>query len=501
MSKGAIWTIILLMSAGVIGSFFIQLYWINYSLELNESKFDQNVFSALSNVAAQLERMDQVRQSTDLLNLYGETVSIDWDEVARNPYSSHDYSLTANILERLIGLDTVSILDSEILLDGGIWQFAGGRQYDRGVELENRIEPPILDQLLNVELENRNIKTDYSYGVYSNKDKSFVIDDGKYTVTIGGGEASPAEIEPGSFSSLLNSRYRVQLFVDSRGALGNLIIHFPGKSRFIWEDAWVTLLGSIIFTTLILFCFGYTVFVVFRQKQVSEMKNDFINNMTHEFKTPIATISLAVDSIGSPKISSDPQKVNRFASVIKQENQRMLNQVEKVLQMALIDRKKFNIKSEMVDIHKLIEKCTGHFTFVVQKRNGSIMTNLNAKDPVIRGDYMHIENVINNLLDNACKYSPENPEIKVRTLDTPNWIEVKVSDNGVGLSPDARKNIFDKFYRVHTGNLHDVKGFGLGLTYVKAMMIAHKGEIDVESTLGKGSVFTLKFPRNFETIN
>nr|MBS0036571.1 HAMP domain-containing histidine kinase [Saprospiraceae bacterium] len=499
MNKFAIWTIILLMSAGVIGSFFIQLYWINYSLELNESKFDQNVYSALSNVAAQLERIDQVRQSTEILNLYGETVSIDWDDVAKSPYSSHDYSVTANVLGRLLQIDSASILNPANLLEGGIWSLSGVSSYRDTLALEERIDPSTLDQLLEVEFENRNFQTEYHYGVYSEKENSFVIDDGKYTVAIDLGEASKAEIDPGVLNSLSNSRYRVRLFVGNQGSPGALIIHFPDRSQFIWEDTWVTLLGSILFTALILFCFGYTVYVIFRQKKLSEMKSDFINNMTHEFKTPIATISLAVDSINSPKISANPLKIQRFANVIKQENQRMLNQVEKVLQIALIDKKQFGLKVVDIDLHQMIEDSVQNFIFLVQQKKGSITMSLNANNPNIKGDKMHVENILNNLLDNAYKYSPEKPEIKVRTFDTTEGIEIWVSDNGVGLTPEARRNIFDKFYRVHTGNLHDVKGFGLGLTYVKAMMLAHKGSIDVESTPGKGSTFILNFPRNFRS--
>ncbi len=493
MNRTGIWTIIILMSAGVVGSFFIQLYWINYSLELNESKFDQNVFSALTNVATQLERINEVQQSTDLLNLYGETVSLDWDEVARSPYSSHDYSITARIIELIFELDSVSLANHEMMMEGGVLRDENLRKtIDK--PLHERVEPNILDQLLSVEFENRNITTDYNYGLYAVRDGKFAIINGAFTHFFETG----INAENLESTGLEASRYRVRLFVDRDGPLGELVINFPNRGRFIWEDAWVTLLGSLLFTTLILFCFGYTVFVIFRQKHLSEMKSDFINNMTHEFKTPIATISLAADSINSPSISEKPEKVLRFANIIKQENERMLGQVEKVLQMAVIDKKQFNLKVADVDVHESIEKCIKHFVFLVDKRDGSITTSLNAQDPVIKGDKMHIENVLNNLLDNAYKYSPENPEIKVRSRNKNGGLEVRISDNGIGLSSEAKRNIFDKFYRVHTGNLHDVKGFGLGLTYVKAMMLAHRGEISVESTLGKGSTFILFFPRNFE---
>jgi len=254
------------------------------------------------------------------------------------------------------------------------------------------------------------------------------------------------------------------------------------------------ILSSVLFMGIILFSFAYTVFVIFRQKKVSEMKTDFINNMTHEFKTPIATISLAADSITSPMILDNSEKVTRFAKIIKQENKRMLNQVEKVLQMALIDKKDFQLKIDQVDLHQTIRTAVDHMNLQVQQRGGTVEARLDSISPIIEGDQTHIANMIHNLLDNANKYTPDAPMIVVSTKDVANGVQVIVQDNGIGLSKEAKKQIFDKFYRVHTGNLHDVKGFGLGLSYVKAMMTAHKGDIDVKSELGKGSSFILIFP-------
>ncbi|RMF19862.1 MAG: sensor histidine kinase, partial [Bacteroidetes bacterium] len=246
--------------------------------------------------------------------------------------------------------------------------------------------------------------------------------------------------------------------------------------------------------SIIMGCFAYTVWVIFRQKKLSEMKNDFINNMTHEFKTPIATISLATDSITSPVVAGDPSKVRRFADIIKQENQRMNNQVERVLQMAAIDRGDFQLKLSDVNLHEVIARAVDNISLQVERKNGRVSTQLEAERPVVQGDLTHISNIVNNLLDNANKYSPENPEISVSTRNVPDGVEVIVSDNGIGMSKEARKHIFDKFYRVHTGNLHDVKGFGLGLSYVKALMDAHKGRIQVKSEPGVGSSFILFFP-------
>jgi two-component system phosphate regulon sensor histidine kinase PhoR len=224
------------------------------------------------------------------------------------------------------------------------------------------------------------------------------------------------------------------------------------------------------------------------------MKTDFINNMTHEFKTPIATISLATDSISSPLIVNHPDKIKRFVDIIRQENRRMNSQVERVLQIAQLDKKDFQLRLADVNLHDLIRQAVDNFSLQIENREGTLTLDLQATRPVISGDATHLASVVHNLLDNANKYSPEKPDITIRTRNVPNGVAITVEDNGVGISKETRKHIFDKFYRVHTGNVHDVKGFGLGLSYVKAIVTAHKGFVDVHSELGKGSAFTLTFP-------
>jgi two-component system phosphate regulon sensor histidine kinase PhoR len=223
--------------------------------------------------------------------------------------------------------------------------------------------------------------------------------------------------------------------------------------------------------------------------------------MTHEFKTPIATISLASDSILSPGIMENTDKIKRFIGIIKQENARMLNQVEKVLQMAQIEKNDLNLKISGIHLHELIEEAIINAELKVQAKGGSIETVFDAKKDEIEGDFTHISNIINNLLDNAEKYTPEKPQIIVQTKNVKKGIEISVSDNGIGMSKESQKLIFEKFYRVHTGNVHDVKGFGLGLSYVKAMVEAHGGKVSVQSELGKGSNFTIFLPEKFSNQN
>jgi len=245
---------------------------------------------------------------------------------------------------------------------------------------------------------------------------------------------------------------------------------------------------------IVMGCFGIALIAFRRQQKLSDLKTDFINNMTHEFKTPIATISLAADSIGSPMVVNNPDKIKRFTDIIRQENRRMNSQVERVLQMALIDKKDFQLKLDEVNLHEVIRQVADNFSLQVEKRNGTLHLLPEAERPVIEGDATHIFSIILNLLDNANKYSPDAPDITIATRNVPMGVEVAVHDKGIGISKEARKHIFDKFYRVHTGNLHDVKGFGLGLSYVKAIMTAHKGLVDVKSEPGKGSSFMLTFP-------
>jgi two-component system, OmpR family, phosphate regulon sensor histidine kinase PhoR len=291
---------------------------------------------------------------------------------------------------------------------------------------------------------------------------------------------------------LKTSPFKANLFQTDLSTPGYLTIWFPNKSSAFWGNLWQGLVLSLLFGGIILGSFIYTMRVVMRQKKLSEMKNDFINNMTHELKTPIATINMATDIISNPNMA--PDKMKRFINIIRQENDRMNANVSNILQMTLIDREDFKLKLTAINLHDVILTAADYIQLQVDKKEGSVETNLLAQQPIIEGDPSHVANIINNLLENAHKYSPEKPEITISTRNLPHGVEVVVADKGIGISKEARKYVFDKFYRVSTGNLHDVKGFGLGLAYVKTMMTAHKGQVDVKSEPGKGSQFILLFP-------
>ncbi|MEZ4847854.1 MAG: HAMP domain-containing sensor histidine kinase [Bacteroidia bacterium] len=310
-------------------------------------------------------------------------------------------------------------------------------------------------------------------------------------------ESNQAFFKTGGLSekSFISSRHTIRLFPYQRlGSQSSLYVVFPDKNFNAFRGVWVQAIASIFFTLIILICFGLTIRILLRQKKLSEMKNDFINNMTHELKTPIATISLAADAMNNPRIRSDINAIERYTGIIKEENTRMHRQVERVLQAARFDRKEIQLKQEKVDIHQLIQKATQNVLLQVHKREGELNLYLDAKNYELEVDKVHITNVIYNLLDNADKYSPEAPVISVSTENLGNRLIIRVSDQGMGISKADQQQIFARFYRVSTGNLHDVKGFGLGLSYVKEIVEAHQGSVSVSSIPGKGSTFEIIFP-------
>ncbi|MBL7814548.1 MAG: HAMP domain-containing histidine kinase [Saprospiraceae bacterium] len=463
MNQKAIWVIIGLMSLAVIGVLSLQMSFINNSRRLNEEQFDKHISASMRTVAKRLENVENI-QVTNFANGFSiKHLEVDTSNGSFRYQQRTMMSNDPSVLRQT--MDAVQL-----------------KQEMFNTPIEERIDVVQLDHFLKEELGS---DIPFSYGVWSNGDNCFVIFNNQYIV--------PTQNQV-DYRYLKSSEYKTNLFPTDINNPGTLHVFFPTKSAVVWGRLWLDLLMSLLFAAIILGSFAYTINVILQQKKLSEMKNDFINNMTHEFKTPIATISLASDSITNPSVINNPDKVKRFADIIRQENKRMHGQVEKVLQMALVERGKIKLNFTEVNLHQVIEQAVGNMSLQVERKDGTVAAELRADKHYIEGDLNHISNVINNLLDNANKYSPEKPEIIVSTRNVANGIEVTVSDKGIGMSKEAKKRIFEKFYRVHTGNLHDVKGFGLGLAYVKAMVTAHKGSIDVKSELGKGSSFILLFP-------
>lgn len=274
-----------------------------------------------------------------------------------------------------------------------------------------------------------------------------------------------------------------------------LFIIQPRNSMLLLLSLSKMVAGGLLFTIVIITAFILTIRTMLNQKKISEIKSDFINNMTHELKTPLATISLAIDAIGNAKVMDNKEKILYFSGIIKEENKRMNKQVESILQSALLEKNEISLNLQVTDVHDVIQHTVDNLQLQFGSKNGRVEVRLDAINPIIKADDVHFSNVIFNLLDNAIKYSKENLEVVISTYNTRKSLVITLADNGIGMSRDTISRIFEKFYRAHTGNVHNVKGFGLGLSYVKAIVDAHKGKIKVESTPGKGSKFTLEFPQ------
>ena len=273
-----------------------------------------------------------------------------------------------------------------------------------------------------------------------------------------------------------------------------LTIVVPNNMEALWRQMAMMILGAVLFTSIIFAAFFITIRALLNQKKLGEIKSDFINNMTHEFKTPLATISLAVDALRNEKVLNDREKMDYFSSIIKEENKRMNKQVETILQAALTDKNEISINAKPVHANTMINAAVNNIQLPVKEKNGKLEVIFNAANDCIMADDVHFTNIINNLLDNAVKYSSDNPVIKLTTSNFNHSIRIKIEDNGIGMNKETTQRIFEKFYRAHTGNINNVKGFGLGLSYVKSIVDAHKGKIKVESTPGKGSCFTIDLP-------
>ncbi|NDA60814.1 MAG: sensor histidine kinase [Chitinophagia bacterium] len=253
------------------------------------------------------------------------------------------------------------------------------------------------------------------------------------------------------------------------------------------------LAGALVFMIVIIAAFYVTIKTLLNQKKLSEIKSDFINNMTHEFKTPIATISLAVDALKNEKVQAEPERAKYFTGIIKEENIRMNKQVEAILQAALMEKEEFKLNKKTLSVHRIIHQTIEKYQLQLQKQEGQVHLLLNASNDMIEGDEVHFTNAISNLFDNAIKYANGAPDITITTHSTRKQLVIQIADKGIGMNRETEKRIFEKFYRAHTGNIHQVKGFGLGMSYVKSIIDAHKGTIRVSSTLGKGSTFTMSF--------
>ena len=294
-------------------------------------------------------------------------------------------------------------------------------------------------------------------------------------------------------------RYSIPIFQDEKGRRNyELIVSFPEKDKYVFSSILSVGGLTLLLTLFIVFVSTSALYQIVKQKKISEIKTDFINNMSHEFKTPIATINLALDAISNPKSLKTPKKLIQYANLIREENNRMLIQVENVLRISQLQKSNETIHKKSIDLHKIILEATNHVQLLLKDKGGILNTNLNASNYTIYGNKDHITNIIINLMDNAIKYCDKKPNIKIETYNQKNDLVFILSDNGIGMTPNVQKKIFDKFYRATSGNIHNIKGHGLGLSYVKKIIDLHKGKIILESKFGVGTNFIITLPLEFK---
>ncbi len=356
-------------------------------------------------------------------------------------------------------------------------------EYQKADEpLGTRIDQLEIDSLLRFELQNKNIFLPFSYEITTASHDSLIFSNAENYI----GE-KPQFVKAGSYQTPIFTKEVVN-------DPGMLNIYFPEKNRLILNRVTGTVGISAGLLLVLIFCFAYTITLIFRQKKLAEMKTEFINNMTHEFKTPVSTIMIASEALKDDEIAQDRSRVSRLAGIIYDENVRLGSHIERVLNIARIEQDDFTLDLKAIDVDEQVTAVVDSMSLKIQKHNAEVQLDLQASSALILADELHFTNVLYNLIDNALKYSKENPEIRISTKNTANQLFISVEDNGIGMNRDQQAKIFEQFYRIPTGNLHDVKGFGLGLSYVSTIVKRLNGAISVWSEKDKGSVFELKFP-------
>lgn len=483
MKKQVIVFIIILISLSLTGLVSIQVYWISNAIKVKETSFNRSVHEAITQVIYDLEKIEMTTQIRQKASFYdrGSTISRSIDSInilyfqelerlqnqSKAVGGSSDSTARARINELLL---KKSSLFNDVFED--IYTF---RHF---LDVEQRVTPSLLDSLIRVELVRKGIHTDYEYGLYSSaRDRLVVEKTGQYS------------------RQLLDKSYGFILFPsDAFYEPDYLIIYFPKEKQFILTQMAGMLGISVVLILIIMISFILTINSVIKEKKLANMKTDFINNMTHEFKTPISTISLACEALSDDDIKNITGISDNYIKIIHDENKRLGIMADKILQTAVLEKGKLKLNLEEVDVHKILVDVIKNIAIQVEINDGTIIKDFQAVSPDIQADKIHVSNVFYNLLENANKYSPKKPYIVVSTSNVEDGIEIAFKDNGIGISKSDQKKIFEKLYRVSQGDIHNFKGFGLGLSYVKAIVEKHKGHIRLESEVSKGSIFTVYLP-------
>ncbi len=505
-----------------------QIYWIKGEYDLKEERFKQDVNEAMRHVANNIEKYSTAKQLVKkikikkqgiivrdnagdqqalLLNndtlmdksgvniqdnkfkvkLYDQTV-VDSNGVQTE--SSQQQSLTTDsmTLDNLITSGALPILNDKEL-DKELFKHKAKMVNEIFDELRSvnvysnykmRLDTLVLDSILRTTFREKNVEARFEYAVVNNFNEINVRFPALNASCDSGYCLFKKNLMPGNM--FIKPQY--------------LYVHFPNHKSIVFKSLWLNLLASTFVITILISAFWFTINTILKQSRVDEIKNDFISNMTHELKTPISTISLAGEMLSDKSIMKTPESVDRYVGMIRQENKRLSTLVESILQTSILEKGKFQLKKTSVDIHDIIKQGYENNRMILDQKKGGMQLELNALSFVIQADKTHLTNIIYNLMDNAIKYSKEHPQITILTENNNQNLKIAVKDQGIGIPKEHLKRIFDKFYRVPTGNVHNVKGFGLGLSYVKAIVEKHHGEVWAESEIGKGSTIFVKLPIN-----
>jgi two-component system, OmpR family, phosphate regulon sensor histidine kinase PhoR len=496
------------MGIALLGLIVVQTIWINSAFRVKEKHFNQMVHEALADASLSIQREEAmnlifkefvpVQYDTSFTKsandfTFDTVIQFEIDTGGKGRYSQN-FRISQNTEDGNIHTDITfsanggAINRDELFANPTLQNKISNRRdlvnqvvtrmFASTPEIEKRVTPEIILTAVNNALIERGIKAGFEFAV-TKWNREIALKSESYTY------------------KKENQLYHVRLFPDDFFDNSNfLTIYFPNRRNYIIRSLGFMAITSFTLTLFLIATFAFTFYVILKQKRLSEMKSDFVNNMTHELKTPISTISLASQMLSDKSIPVEHKKLDRISDIISEESKRLGYQVERVLQMAKFDQGDLKLQFKEIHIHDIIESVISNFTLQVDSKEGLLIPSLHADNDCVNGDSIHLTNVISNLLDNAVKYSPEKPEIFIETRNNKGILMVSIRDNGIGISKANLKRIFDKFYRVSTGNVHNVKGFGLGLSYVKKIVEEHHGTINVESEIDIGSTFTINLPVN-----
>ena len=523
MHKKSLWLITIILSATLICLILVQTYWIKNAINIKEDQFQQLVNKGLDNIVKEIENREMVYQVVNEMDPYQDVTPSGHPSINYhiNKLSQSAFGLSTSNEEKEVFIirntDSLGISAQLKLLGNNLMQFNNKSTFQADdvsnkdflgklkldidfneklnnrtvvvenvvnnfiqidIDLEDRIDKETIEHIINNTFLELGIDIGYEYVVTKNKFKAiFHSKDYK--------------------SRVKTKKFSAKLFPNDIQSKNNyLSVYFPEQRNFILRSTGFMAFSSVSLTIIIILGFSFAIHIMFKQKRLSQIKNDFVNNMTHELKTPISTISLASQMLKDDSIPIESKNLTYISNIIDDESKRLSYQVEKVLKTALFEQGQIKLKRRELNIHKIIENVIKNFNIQVKSRKGELVKSLEANNPILFIDEVHITNIIFNLLDNAVKYSSEEPKIKVSTQQAKNGICISVADQGIGIKKQDQKRIFDQFYRVSTGNVHDVKGFGLGLSYVKKIVEAHGGEINLKSEFKKGTTFEIFIPIN-----